>query len=211
MMGRKDWREPEENEMDWKDKKIKHLSEELEETKKELKLKTAQYKAAKEDIPFYINALNELKEPAKVEPLKGRKYKVLYIGHQDYPEWGFDKELEIIEIPEDVDLFDPIKVELDEGLDDYVEELKGGFKIIPGIASAIRKLKREADEEAQKRPAPTDAEKKALMLLKDAGFSYGEISGITGRPTGTIKAIISKERKKQGKNTTTPARTTRNQ
>jgi len=156
--------------------------------------KTHQHLAQKEQtLRFTLTALDELEDGVKIERLKERKFSFLIGSQEIAEEYGFERKYGIIDIPDDVDIFDPEERRYDEEEESYVEVFnKGSFKVIPGVASKIREILRE--EQRHQVKILTDEE---LVNLKDAGTSYRQISEMTGIKEGTVKARISRLRRQR--------------
>jgi len=157
-------------------------------------VRTHQHLAQKEQtLQFAWTALDELEDGVKIERLKERKFSFLIGSQEIAEEYGFERKYGIIDIPENVDIFDPDERRYDEEEETYVEVFdKGSFKIIPGVAAKIREILRE--EQRHQVKTLTDEE---LVNLKDAGTSYRQISEMTGIKEGTVKARISRLRRQR--------------
>jgi len=186
------------------------IKEQLETTRKELeeKKKTLQYKELRiknerEGNEFLHQLLRVLKKQAVVERLKERKFSYFFSSLGEDCElwgWGWDGDTAIIEIPEDVDMFDPETCGFDDEEETYVESFnKGSFKIIPGVAKEIRRILREEEEKqamTQKDVVTKEYTPQELTTMKEKGQSYRQISEVTGLKLGTVKGRLGKYRKK---------------
>lgn len=206
------WKESERSSLAQKLKRreasLSPIKEQLETTRQELeeKQKTLQYKELRiknesEGNEFLHQLLRVLKKQAVVEHLKERKFSYFFSSlGEDCELWGWDGDTAIIEIPEDVDMFDPETCGFDDEEETYVESFnKGSFKIIPGVAKEIRRILREEKEKqaiTQKDVVTKEYTPKELTTMKEKGQSYRQISELTGLKLGTVKGRIGKYRKK---------------
>ena len=164
------------------------------------------------------SVLDAMKQPVVINWLiPGKKFRYVHTGENE--QFGFSDDIGILEIPEGTDLFNPIGFGEDEADEYNFEVFSNGFKLLTGIAQAvrddlIRQKERDRKEQieieqmklaqaAKHRMKATEEEIKVWACLQagaPAKLSYSEISILTGRKKGTIQAYVNQYRKQHKDN-----------
>jgi len=152
---------------------------------------------------FLLSAARQYAKPCHVDKLHDRTYRCMVSNSFVYgpvDEWGWGDKLTIVTIPQTVDINAPLKIKDDPEGDGYFEIFKGGFKLLTGVAQAIRDLEKTlADPKDEKRENVQEWEVQAwdnIQKGKPVKLSYNQLSKLTGRPTNTIKSYVSRFRKR---------------
>jgi len=147
--------------------------------------------------PFFAYMF-DIRSTVKIELLTETSFISTIMGVR-IPGISWENKIQKWTIPEDVDIWDPVDIQMDKETNVLMEIFHDNFRLPHVIGEEYRKVIRPfLEKRGKKRDMISKMEVEAWNTLKK-DHSYSEIVKITGRSEGTIKRYLSDYRRGTGK------------